>query len=184
MDLMSMLLNAGGGSALQQLSKNFGLSEDQTKSAVSVLLPALGSGLARNAAQPSGLEALLGALTSGNHEQYLDRPDILNSGDAVDDGNGILGHVFGSKDVSRGVARNAAQKTGISEDILKKMLPSLAGLAMGMLSKQNRGAGMQMPGAGSSSSGVMDVLSQFLDSNQNGSVLDEVVGMASKFFRK
>jgi hypothetical protein len=47
------------------------------------------------------------------------------------DGNGILGHILGSKDVSRQVAAQASARTGIGADVLKKMLPLVATLAMG-----------------------------------------------------
>ena len=53
-----------------------------------------------------------------------------------------MGHLFGSKDVSRAVAGHAAQKSGIGADVLKKMLPMVAMMAMGSLGKQTRGAGM------------------------------------------
>ena len=45
--------------------------------------------------------------------------DFLDGEDAgvTDDGNAILGHIFGSKDVSRGVANQAADLTGIGGDI-------------------------------------------------------------------
>jgi hypothetical protein len=185
MDVLNLLLSAGGGNAIRQLSRNFGLSEDQTTSAVSNMLPALGAGLARNAAQPGGLDALLGALSSRKHEGYLDNPEALSSGDAIADGNGILGHILGSKDVSRGIARKAAAQTGIGEDVLKKMLPAVAGLAMGMLSKQNpEGAISNLRGPASQSGGVMGILGSFLDADKDGSVLDDVMGMAGKIFNK
>lgn len=185
MDLLNILLNAGGGDAIKQLSENFGLSQDQTASAVSSLLPALGTGLARNAAQPGGLDTLLGALSSRKHELYLNSPDKLGSSEAIADGNGILGHILGTKEVSRGVARKAAAQTGIGEDVLKKMLPAVAGLAMGMLSKQNSGGAIPSSGGASAQSdGVMSLLGNFLDANRDGSVLDDVMGMASKMFNK
>jgi len=185
MDLLNMLLNSGGGSAVEQLSKNFGLSQDQTASALSSLLPALGAGLARNTQQPGGLDALLGALSSRRHEAYLEKPEILASGETVADGNGILGHILGSKEVSRGIAQKAAAQTGIGEDVLKKMLPIVAVMAMGMLSKQNVGSGMQIPGAAAPQSGGLGgILGSFLDADRDGSVLDDVLGMASKLFKK
>ena len=47
------------------------------------------------------------------------------------DGNGILGHIFGSKDVSRQVAARAAQSSGVAPDILAKMLPLVAATGHG-----------------------------------------------------
>jgi hypothetical protein len=183
MDLLNMLLNAGGGSAVRQLAQNFGLDESQTSSAIANLLPALGQGLSRNAASPSGLESLLGALSSGGHERYIESPEALGSQDTVQDGNGILGHILGSKDVSRQVARNAAAQTGIGEDVLKKMLPVIAAMTMGALSKQRSSTALA-PGNSAAPDGLMGVLGQFLDTNRDGSVIDDVLGMASKLFTK
>jgi len=184
MDLPSMLLNAGGGDAVQRLAQNFGLDQNQTSSAVANLLPALGQGLARNAEQPGGLESLMGALSSGGHERYFDNPDALGSESTIQDGNGILGHILGSKDVSRNVARNAAAQTGIGEDVLKKMLPVVAAMAMGALSKQHSSAGLQALGGTQPAGGLMGMLGQFLGGSQDGSVVDDVLGMASKLFKK
>ena len=170
MNLLDVLTNANGGAAVDQLSGQFGLSRDQTKSAVENLLPALAGGLQRNISQ-GGLPDLLGALTSGRHQQYLDNPETLNSEGAREDGNGILGHILGSKDASRQVAAQAAGRTGISESVLKKMLPVVASLAMGALSRQQPGTG---------GAGLLGMLTPLLDRNKDGSVVDDVLG----FFKK
>lgn len=183
MDLMNMLLNQGGGQAVRQLANNFGLEESQALAALSNLVPALGQGLARNASAQGGLDSLLGALTGGQHERYLEDPSILNQEDSIRDGNGILGHILGSKDVSRQVAQRASQQTGIGVDILKKMLPMVATLAMGALSRQTASARNPQVQA-SPADGLTSILGSFLDSNRDGSVLDDVMGMASKFLRK
>jgi hypothetical protein len=86
---------------------------------------------------------------------------------------------------SRRVAGNASAQTGLGADILKKMLPVVAAMAMGALSKQQRtGIGAQALEGSSSQSGLMGMLGQFLDANQDGSVVDDVIGLASKFLRK
>jgi hypothetical protein len=182
MDLLNLLLNQGGGQAVRQLANNFGLDENQAVSALSGLLPALGQGLARNASSQGGLESLLGALTGGQHQRYLEDPSILNQADTINDGNGILGHILGSKEVSRQLAQQTSEKTGIGADILKKMLPMVATLAMGALSRQTASV-QQTPGA-SAADGLSSMLGSFLDSNRDGSIVDDVLGMASKFFRK
>lgn len=183
MDLLSMLLNQGGGGAVRQMAQQFGLDESQAASAISNLLPALGQGLARNASAQGGLENLLGALAGGNHQRYLEDPSILSQEETIKDGNGILGHILGSKDASRQVAMQAAQTTGIGVDILKKMLPMVATLAMGMLSRQSANTRSASPGA-SPADGLTGILGQFLDSNRDGSIVDDVLGMASRFFTK
>ena len=83
-----------------------------------------------------------------NHDQYIENPQMLGRPETVQDGNAILGHLFGSKDVSRAVASHASQKSGIGADLLKKMLPLVATMAMGSLSKQTRGGTMKSALAG------------------------------------
>ncbi len=185
MDLLNMLLNAGDGGAVKQMARNFGLDENQASSAISNLLPALGQGLARNASKPNGLDSIMKALASGKHSQYIDNLDSLSNEDTIRDGNSILGHILGSKDVSRQIAGTASAKTGIGQDILKKMLPVVAAMAMGALSKQSSGSAINSLGSGGQSQdGLMGMLGQFLDRNNDGSMLDDVLGMASKLFKK
>ena len=85
---------------------------------------------------------LLQALGKGNHDRYLDHADALTNHAAVEDGNGILGHIFGSKDTSRALADRTSKTTGISSGILKKMLPLIAALVMGSLKKQSSNSGI------------------------------------------
>jgi len=185
MDLLNSVLSASGGGPVRQLAQNFGLSEQQAASAVSALLPALGKGLARNTSTPGGLESLVTALSSNRHQRYLEQPDLLGQQETVQDGNGILGHILGSKEVSRQVASNASAQTGLSTDILKQMLPLVATLAMGALSRQDSpAAATQSPLGGAQAGGLMGTLSQFLDSNKDGSVVDDIMGLGSRFFGK
>ena len=182
MDLLNMILNQGNGRAVRELAGNFGLDENQATSALSGLLPVLAKGLARNASTPGGLDSLLGALGGGNHARYLEDPSILAREESINDGNGILGHILGSKEVSRKLADRTAESTGIGADILKKMLPMVASLAMGALSRQTAQA-RQTPGV-SPADGLAGILGQFLDADRDGSVADDLLGMAARFLQK
>lgn len=137
--MMDMIMSSAGGSAPQEIGQQFGLDASQSQNAIAALLPAISSGLKQNASSPQGLSGLLSALQNGSHDQYLDVPSNLSRPDVVEEGNGILGHLFGSKEVSRAVANKASEKSGVSTDILKKMLPMVAMMAMGSLNKQTRG---------------------------------------------
>jgi len=172
--ILDMLMNAGGGGAVQQMGQRFGLSEEQTGSALSQLVPAVMAGLQRNKSQEGGLDSLLGALNGGNHAQYIDNPEVLTQESTTADGNSILGHIFGTKEVSRAVAGRAAEQTGIGADVLKQMLPIVASMVMGSLSKQNSMAPAGTPAQGG-------FLNSILDRNHDGSVADDVVGMLGRF---
>jgi len=169
-------MNAAGGSAIQQLGRQFGLSEGQTQMAVGALLPALTGALNQNTQSQDGLSGLLGALSRGNHEQYLNDPSLLGQQETVQDGNGILGHLFGSKEVSRRVASHASAQTGIGSDVLKAMLPVVATMVMGSLS---RGTRQQEPEQ--QPQGLLGMLTPMLDSNRDGSAMDDILGMATQF---
>jgi hypothetical protein len=191
MNILEAIMQAQNGGAVDQLGQRFGLDSRQTESALGALLPSLAGALSRNASQPGGLDGLLGALAGGQHARYLDDPSTLADPATTDDGNGILGHVFGNKEVSREVASRAAQQTGIGADLLKQMLPIVAAMVMGGLAKQSStGAGFGAPPAGSlgpsggvpgAGGGLLDMLTPMLDRNRDGSALDDILNMAAGF---
>jgi hypothetical protein len=178
MNLLDTIMSAENGAAVRQIGSQLGLGPEQTSSALAVLVPALAAGFQRNTQTPGGLDSLLSALTKGGHARYVDDPSMLAGPDAIADGNGILGHIFGSKDVSRQVARTAAARTGVGEEVLKRMLPMAAALMMGTFARQ--GAALT-PGQGSAPTkpggGIMDLLGATLDRNRDGSLVDDVMGM-------
>jgi hypothetical protein len=182
MSILNAILGAQDGQAVGALSQQFGLSQDQTVSALGALLPALAGGLQRNVSNQGGLEQLMSALTTGQHGRYLDDAGRLGSVDTVNDGNAILGHILGSRDVSRAVATNASSATGIGPDVLKKMLPVVATLAMGALAKQAASQPGQFGGAQMTDN--ISSLTGFLDINSDGSVADDVLGFVGKMFKQ
>ena len=118
------------------MGRQFGVNDSQTEQLLGKLMPALGGGLQRNAGSANGLGALQKALAGGSHQRYLDDASALSDKAATVEGNAILGHLFGSKQVSRQVAGQAAAETGLDASIIKKLLPVVAAAAMGALSKQ------------------------------------------------
>jgi len=139
MNLYEMVSTAQGGKALQSLAQQYGLSPEQTAAAVDALAPAFSHGLKRTTSDPAGFAALLQALSSGGHGRYVQNPAEAVSASGIADGNGILGHLFGSKDLSRAVAQQASSATGIDAATLRQMLPSLASMVMGGLFQQTAG---------------------------------------------
>ena len=187
MNLVDAILNSQNGAAVQQIGSQFGLGRDETTAAVAALVPALAAGLQRNTQSTGGLEGLLSALSAGRHAQYLEDPAILGRPDAIADGNGILGHVFGGKEVSRQVASRAAAQTGLSPDVLKGMLPIVAALVMGAMARQSSPAagGRFTPAStGGMGGGLMGMLGATLDQNRDGSMVDDVIGILGRSFSR
>ena len=166
MSLLEQLLGANNGAAIDQVSRQFGLDPAQAKSAMDALLPTVAAGFQRSASAGTGtgLEGLLGA----------------------QDGNSILGQIFGSKDVSREVAARASAQTGIGPDILKAMLPMLATMVMGALAKGAFSSGAAQAGQAQvapSGGGLLDMLTPMLDGNKDGNVVDDLMGMMGKYMK-
>ncbi|HQZ38238.1 MAG TPA: DUF937 domain-containing protein [Vicinamibacterales bacterium] len=178
MNILETILKAQDGAAVQQLGQHLGVRPDQAGAVLAALAPALAGGLQKNLQSPGGLEALMGALSGGSHAQYLDNPSML--GAATAEGNGILGHILGSKDASRAVAAGAAQQTGLDASLFKKALPLVASLVMGAMAKQTSGGAATMATATGSGGGLLSMLTPLLDQNRDGSVVDDVMGMLGK----
>jgi hypothetical protein len=170
MNLFDMLANAQNGQGMEQLARQFGLSQQQAQAAVEALLPAFSQGLKRNASDPYGVGAFLNAIASGNHAKYFDDAQNAFSPQGMAEGNGILGHLFGSKDLSRAVAAQAAQATGIGQQVLQQMLPVIASMIMGGLFKQSTGqvgGGQAFPGQaaagfGGSGNPLQEIIEQMM----------------------
>jgi hypothetical protein len=170
MNLYDMLMNAQNGRGMDQLARQFGLSHQQTQAAVEALLPAFSQGLKRNASDPYGVGSFLNAMASGNHAKYFEDAQNAFSPQGMQEGNGILGHLFGSKDLSRAVASQAAQATGLAQQTLQQMLPVIASMIMGGLFKQSTGQinpGQSQPssqaaGFGGSGNPLQEIIEQMM----------------------
>lgn len=174
MNILNEILNAQDGQVLGQMAGQFGLQQDDVRNAVASMLPALTEGLKKNVSRSSGgIDDLLAALSGGGHTRYVEQPEALAHPEARQDGDNILGHILGSKEVSRQVADRASGKTGIDPATLKGMLPILATVVMGALSKKTSG--------GSQNTGL-DTLSSFIDLDGDGSVADDLLDFARKLF--
>jgi hypothetical protein len=181
MNILESIVGARDGAAVQQLASQFGLKPEQATAAIGALMPALAAGLKRDmTTNQAGLEK---ALASGRHETYIDRPEVLGAPETTADGNAILGHIFGSKDVSRNVAAKAGESTGIDPAVLKQMLPLLASLAMGAMAKQKKSGSGNAAGAGSSG-GLAGMLEPLLDRDGDGSIVDDIGGMLGGFLNR
>ena len=194
MQVMEILNQLGG---LQSVAKELGVDESQVAAGAAALMPALLGGFKKQA-QPAGLEGLAGMLGNLGGGGLLD--DVLSPNPTnVGRGNDVLGQIFGSPDVSRTVARNAAATSGLDPALLKKMLPMLAMLVAGLMAKQSSGQPAASAGGGLGDLGGLGGLlggllgqggasqagglAGMLDLDGDGNPLDDILGLASKFLR-
>ncbi len=184
MDLLQSVMNAGGGAAVSQLAQKFNLNQDQAAAAVASLLPAIASGVQNKIGSEGGLQSVLASLTSGQHTKYADDPNALNHPNAAAESTGVLNQILPGQEAHQQVAEQAAQQTGISPDVLRQMLPIVASLVMGAMSKHVEAGNLQNAGPAEQSSGLINMLGPLLSGGNAGSLASSVLGMASKFFNK
>lgn len=145
--LFDMMMQAQNGNAMDVMAKQFGLAQEQMAKATAALMPAFSTALKRNTANPYDFSAFLTAMSSGNYAQYFEDMNKAFTPQGLADGNTVLNQLFGSNDMLQAVSAQAAQMTGIGQEIYKQMLPVMASAIMGGLFKQASGqmGGVQNP---------------------------------------
>jgi len=188
MQITDMFAETGG---LQSMARELGIDEKQAESGASALIPAILGGFKKEAqSQPAGLAGLGGLLAQLGGSGLLDNVLSPQPTD-VSQGNNVLGHIFGSKDVSRAVAQDAASHSGLEPSMLKKMLPIVAMLVAGYMAK--RGTTAQDPAGGGGLGGLLSSLlggkpsgeggagaSSMLDLQGDGNPLDDILRIAGR----
>jgi hypothetical protein len=143
MSMLDALMQAG---AAQSISRDLGVDQQTAQTGLQALLPAVLGGMQNQGhAHPQGLGGLAGMLGGLGGGGLFDQA-ISPQPTPVQPGNQVLGSIFGGKDTSRAVADHAAQQSGLSPDLLKKMLPIVAMLAAGYFAKQAGGQGSAIGG--------------------------------------
>ncbi len=192
-DLTGLIGQALQGDALQQLSRQIGANEQQTQTAAMAALPVLLGAMKRNASTPEGASALTNALQNDHDGSILDNLGGFLGGSLQNEraanGSGILGHILGGQQAT--VQQGLSQASGLDLSQIAKLLPLLAPIVMGALGRSQRqqpqqgGGGLMdvLTGATSSArqqapSGMMGMLTGFLDKDGDGDIKDDLLKSA------
>lgn len=196
--LGDLLGESQGSETLGQISNAIGADPGATSSAIQIALPMILSGLANNAATPDGAQALNNAVEQDHSGGGL----LQNIGGLImgqlqpsreTDGGGILGHIFGQN--QNQAAQTISNHSGLNMGQVAQILMVLAPIVMGYLGKKKQeenldagglagylgGQQQQMQSSGNS---IMDTVGGFLDSDKDGSSLDDIASMAFNYFTK
>lgn len=193
-NILDSLMPLLDGANVQQISRQLGVGEAQAGTAITAALPLLVGALQRETASPAGLDSLAGALDRDHDGSVLD--DIggfLGSGGSAAAGAGILGHLLGGRQGN--VAASLGKSTGLQSGQILQLLTMLAPLVMGALGKAKRqgpsGAGGLADILGGATRQVdqqapdlMSSLGRMLDTDGDGSAIDDVAKIAGAFFSK
>ena len=190
---LEALLGLLQGQDLGNLASQVGGNEGEVKNGVMAALPAMLAALGKNAGTEKGAEELNNALENKHDGSILDNLSGYLSNPDLKDGAGILNHLFGNQ--TSNVANAVSQSSGLDTNGSMKMLQMLAPVLMGMLGQQKKQNNLDAKGLGNltsmlasnfgseaGASGIMDVVTNLLDANKDGNVMDDIMGMVGKFF--
>jgi len=180
--LVEGIMKQLGPGGVSQIAGALGADESAIGGAVASALPAILAGMANNSRQPAGAESLANALGDHSPSIFDQIGDLL--GNSGGDGAKILGHVLGGRQQS--VEQQLAGQSGLDLGMIMKLLPILAPLVMGYLSKQKQDQGLDAGGLGSllgaerkqaeASQPGLGGLAAILDADGDGSIIDDVLG--------
>lgn len=181
-----------GSQNLEKLTSQIGGTEGQVKNGLEAALPAMLAALNKNTGTEKGAEALNNALEKhdgsilNNLSGYLSNPDLK-------DGTGILNHLFGNQTTN--VANAISQSSGLDTNGSMKMLQMLAPIVLGALGQQKKENNLDAGGLNAltsmlsgtlggneKASGIMGLVTNMLDENKDGNVVDDIMGMVGNFF--
>lgn len=193
MDILELLSGQlDSEKVLQQLSMTSGADSSQVQKVVQMGLPALLESLGRNSKTEQGASSLAKALDSHKDDKVDDIEDFLKNVN-LDDGSKIIGHVLGGN--KQKVQRNLAKQTGVEDNQVSSIMNQLAPLLLGTLGKQKAinnvgSAGIEsmisgiINGQGSKNNNMMKTITNLLDADDDGNIVDDVSKMLGGFFKK
>ena len=188
-DLLGSLMGQLGSGGIEEIGRSVGLDSGDVSKVLAGAMPAILTGLTRNASSGSGAAGLLGALDRDHDGSVLD--DVmgyLGGGGDLGAGAGILGHVLGGRQAN--VEQAISKSSGVDMASVAKILAMVAPLLMGALGKAKRQQGLD-------ASGLAAALGQqerqrarsphrpsicspgLLDSDGDGDPMDDIVKMGS-----
>lgn len=188
------------GPAMEALSQQLGIDQQQTQTAVSAALPMILGAMGRQASNDQGAQQL--AQTMDAHGTgFMD--NLVGFLGSQDNGPGadIIGSLFGQR--QNQLQQGIGQATGLDSGIVGKLLENLGPVVMSFLAQQRGGqsgqggmdigglAGMILGGGQTAgmqagqqqADGLMGMVSRFLDQDNDGSAVDDVMGMVGRFMQ-
>jgi hypothetical protein len=187
MDLQSLITSQIQGAVLDKIATSSGVDTNTASSVTSAAIPLLLKGLQKNTATPKGAAALDKTLAK-NHDGSILQNVGSNIGTDLmtTEGSKILGHIFGAKTDT--VAKSVSKQTGATPSAVNSILGTLAPIVLGNIGKTKRDQGLNSQGIGDllggqklkSSGGLLGTINDLLDSNNNGSALDDIIGFFGK----
>ncbi len=187
---MDLLQGDLGKTLVRGMANETGQPQEKTGELLQLALPVLLGAMQKNTRSESGADGLLNALNNKHDGSILDNIGTLFEGGYTEevrkDGAGILGHVIGDKESL--VTSTLANKVGMNTGDVARILQMAAPILLGFLGRQQRSKGVEsvsgleglLGNLIGSEPGKQSMIEAFLDSDGDGSVVDDLAGMLLK----
>lgn len=153
MDLLELLKSTG---ALDQLSKQLGVGNNQVEEVVKIAVPKITDGINKNTSTEEGLNSFLNAAKDHKDAPLENMLKNIKNVD-TDDGMKILGHIFG--DSKPKIEQELSATQGLSSANIGTILSFLTPILMGMVGRQTKNKNLKE-----------------INKNQKGGLLDSILG--------
>jgi hypothetical protein len=132
--ILDMVQQHLGSDGIQRISQQLGIPPEQAQAAVAAALPMVMGGMANQAAQPGGAEAIHEAIQT--HADMPADPGLLHGGAG---GGGLIGRMLGNHHEQ--VQQNVSKASTLSPEKTGKLLMMLAPVVLMALARKHKQEG-------------------------------------------
>ncbi|CAD7286653.1 DUF937 domain-containing protein [Campylobacter suis] len=171
MNILNLLLSSGlSQNTIEQMANKTGLDPADVSSVIAKVAPVFMQRANANFKSDEDSSQLLDLIKTAD----MKSPDAQH-------GKELLGFLTGSKENSRALAGDVGSQLGIDAGSIKQLLPLIAPLVAGLFNKQVNSSNLSQ---NASQGDLTSMLTNFIDQNNDGSIVDDLFKMAGNFFGK
>lgn len=173
--LNTILENSLDENILATLSDKSGIDIKGVQSLITQIAPKLLDGAKENLRGKSDSSDLIKMIADTNLEKIKKEPNKI---DTLNNSN-MLNQLFSSlNENEKDVTDELSKKSGFDVSSISSLLPMVAPLILGALNKQTNLSSTDT----SNTNDITSMLVDFIDQDNDGSVVDDLMGMAKKIF--
>lgn len=195
MDVMEVFTELmSNASKTKKLGSKVGANTDQIMQLAKLGIPALLAALNKNANSKEEAASLYKALEQHQDDPVEDTDTFLENVD-TEDGEKMISHIFSNK--KEAVEKTLSKQTGLNMTQVASLLQRFGPLLLALLAKKKKESNINLEGLSGLTSaltnsfsqsqeggGIMGIMTQLLDSDKDGNIMDDVSNLFGKFFKK
>lgn len=190
MDINNIINSVIADQLSKSVSQKINISEDKSRDVVNMAVPLLVAGLAKNSKNPQEAKNISDAISKDHDGSILnDLSSVLLSGGKEQEGEKIIEHILGNKVTP--ASKAIGNQVQVNPEQVRKVLTLVAPVVMGAIGSKQKAGGFDsskltvflqdtVTKKVGTSNQQDNLLTQILDQNRNGSVIDELLGFVMK----